>query len=46
VSALALLSFVRASVTGQAASNVWDLVWAAAVSPFLFAVLKKTAGGR
>ncbi len=45
-SALALLSFARASITGQAASTVPDLVWAAAVSPFLFAFLKKTAGGR
>ena len=46
VSALALLSFVRASITGQAAATVSDLIWAAAVSPFLFAFLKKTTGGR
>jgi cell shape-determining protein MreD len=45
-SALALLSFARAAVTGQPASSAWDLAWAAAVSPFLFAFLKKAAGGR
>ncbi len=45
-SALALLSFVRMSITGQPASTVSDLIWAAASAPFLFAFLKKTAGGR
>lgn len=45
-SALAAVSFARAAVTGRPASTPWDLAWAAAVSPFLFAFLKKTVGGR